>query len=643
MTRLILIFHLIVTSTAYVSASEIPTDSWPVSWSEPAKTASELNLTVFRQAPSLKARVESGELPPLAKRLPNDPVVLEPFDRIGQYGGTARVFHSDSLWSINSTEPFMTIDAAAGQILPNVVKRWEYSDDSKVLTMYLRRGVKWSDGSDLTADDFVFLHQHMMLNKEITPVPYPPWRDMKSIKLDDYSFRFEFEKPSPLFINTLGQLSDFFIIPSRFMRQFHADFTDREKLIERAREAGYISWMAYFNSILRWQRNDPPLAPTISAYQLTHKTPTTEYYVRNPYYWKVDTEGNQLPYIDAVRADIIESAEVMAAKAATGQVDFAGFPTRTQDFPLYKLGEKSAGITTLQWSRMTGSDIVIMPNFTIEDDRLRKLYWDSRFRKALSLAINRDEMNNIIYFGRGVPRQVTVNPSSVYFEPEFARAYADYHPERARELLTDMGVVDLDGDGLRNYPDGDELVLTVEFLDSEGPKAISMELVIAYWREVGLDMRLKLVDPALQQSRATGNLMQMTVWHADRTSDILFPIEPFWFVPMHLGWEEAHWNLWVTWFRSDGEEGEQPPDEIIQLREWWDEMILTPNPARRIELGKNILRSNAENLWSIGTVGLGPQPIVVSKRLKNVPTQGYWGWDNRFAMTYHPATWYLEQ
>jgi len=641
MTRLLPLFCLIIALTGLVHAGEIPVDTWPASWSEPPKTASDLNITTFKQSPVLEQQVAAGELPPLAERLPQDPVVLEPFDHIGRYGGTARVFHRDN-WTMNSTEPVLSMDAAAVKILPNIVSRWEYSGDNKLLTLHLRRGVKWSDGSDLTADDFLFYHQHMMLNEEMTPVPYPPWRDMKSVKLDDYSFRFEFDKPVPLFINLLAQLSDFFIVPSKFMQQFHPEFTDRDALVERASEAGYISWMAYFNSVLSWQRNDPPLAPTIEAYQLTHKTPTTEYYQRNPYYWKVDTEGNQLPYIDALHADIIESDEVMAAKASTGQVDFAGFPTKTQDFPLYKLGEKSAGIRTLEWSRSTGSDIVIMPNFTIEDDRLRKLYWDRRFRQALSLAINRDEMNDIIYFGRGVPRQVTVNPSSVYFKPEFARAYADYDPVRARELLTEMGVVDTDGDGLRNYPDGDELVLTVEFLDNEGPKAISMELIVAYWREIGLDMRLKLVDGALQQSRATGNLMQMTIWHADRTTDILFPVEPFWFVPMHLGWEEAHWNLWVTWFLSDGEEGERPPDEIIQLREWWDEMIITPDPARRIELGKKILRSNAENLWSIGTVCLGPQPIIVSKRLKNVPTRGYWGWDNRWTMAYHPATWYLE-
>lgn len=623
-------------------AGEIPADSWPVSWSQPAKTASEVKLTAFNQAPSLQAQVAAGELPSLAERLPEDPVVLEPFDRIGQYGGTARIFQSD-WWTVNNVEAGLTVGPAAVKILPNIIKSWQYNQDKTELTMQIRRGVKWSDGSTFTADDFLFFHQHIMLNKEIIPIPFPPWNDITSVRLDDYSFRFEFREPSPLFINLLAQLGDFFIVPSQFLKSFHPEFTDRETLIANANEAGYISWMAYFQSIMNWSRNQPPLAPTIRPYQLTHKTPTTEYYVRNPYYWKVDTAGNQLPYIDELRTEIIDSDEVMAAKASTGQVDFAGISLKTQDFPLFKLGEKSTGIQVLQWNRIHGSDVIIMPNFTVEDARIRKLYWDLRFRKALSIAINRDEMNSIIYFERGTPRQVTVIPTSEYYEAEFANAFTDYDPKRARRLLDDMDVVDNDGDGYREYPDGEALVLTLEYINLETPKSISLELVVSYWREVGLDIRLKLVDPALQYSRATGNLMQMTVWHADRTSDILFPVQPFWFVPMHTGWEEAHWNLWVTWFFSKGERGEKPPQEIIELRQWWDEMVVTPDKSRRIELGKKILRSNAENLWSIGTIGLAPQPLVISNRLKNVPPRGYWGWDNRWTVAYHPATWYLEQ
>ena len=637
----VFLLSVALTPTAAI-ADAIPLDTWPTSWRQPAAVATEHNLTVFSEAPSLTARVSVGELPPLRKRLPANPVVLEPLESIGRYGGIARIFSSDT-WTFINAEPALTVGPEAVRILPNIIERWEYSDNYQTLSMHLRRGLKWSDGSAFTSDDFLFNHQHIMLNKELTPVAYPPWRDLRSVRLDDYSFRFEFDKPNPLFVNLLAQLGDFMFVPSEYLKQFHPAFADRETLIEQARDRGYISWMAYFSAIRFRNRNEPPLAPTVQPYRLVRKTPTTEYYERNPFYWKVDPDGNQLPYIDEVQADIIDNNEVMAAKAATGQVDFAGFSMKTQDFPLFKLGEKSSGIRTLQWNRIHGNDVIIMPNFTFDDDRLRELYRDRRFRVALSHAINRPEMNSIIYFNQGQPRQATVIPTSRYFEAEFANASTSYDPELSRRLLDEMNVIDRDGDGLREYPGGESLVITLEYLDIETPKSISLELVVAYWREVGLDIRLKQVDAALQQSRATGNLMQMTVWHMDRATDILFPPQPFWFVPMHVGWEEAHWNLWVQYYSSAGKDGEKPPPAIDQLHTWWQEMIVTGDPERRLQLGKNILRSNAENLWSIGTIGLAPQPVVISQRLRNVATRGYWGWDNRWTMAYHPSTWFLEQ
>lgn len=204
-----------------------------------------------------------------------------------------------------------------------------------------------------------------------------------------------------------------------------------------------------------------------------------------------------------------------------------------------------------------------------------------------------------------------------------------------------MGLIDGDGDGIRERPDGVPLSITLEWVDIETPKGITMELVTTYWRAVGVDLHLKQVDNNLQSTRARANLMQMTLWHADRTTDILFPTQPFWFVPMHRGWEECHWTPWASWYISSGTQGERPPPEIQALVDAWVEMTTSNDPERRIALGKSILRSQAENLWTIGTLGLAPQPVVVSNRLRNVPSRGYWGWDNRMNQPYHPETWFL--
>jgi peptide/nickel transport system substrate-binding protein len=367
-------------------------------------------------------------------------------------------------------------------------------------------------------------------------------------------------------------------------------------------------------------------------------------YERNPYYFKIDAAGQQLPYIDTIEAEVIvDNAELVTAMVATGQLDFAAYALKTQDIPLLKLGERNGAIKVYIWTRLHASDVAIQPNYNYADQQLRDLYWDVRFRHALSYAINRPEMNEIIYFGRGVPRQVTVHPSSTFYDPEFAFAHTEFNPERSRALFDQIGLKDVDGDGMREYPDGSPLIITLEFLDFETPKGISMELVANYWRDVGIDLRLKLVNRSLQSARAQAGAMQMTVWHADRVTDILFPLIPDWWVPRSTGWDRGMWNDWARYYQTDGRLGEEPPAIMKQLQMWTDEMRMTMNDQRRLEVGKKILRVGADNLWVIGTVGLAPHPVVVSKRLQNVPTNGIWGWDNRWTLSYHPATWYLSE
>jgi peptide/nickel transport system substrate-binding protein len=619
----------------------IPPDSWPASWFAPPQTASGMGITAFRESPLLAERVARGALPPLRKRLPDDPYVIEPAERIGRYGGTMRVFDRDA-GLVTGLENPLTMDPLVRDVLPNLASGWTYSDGGKVFTLFLRPGMKWSDGHPFTSGDFVFWYRHILLNRDLTPVIRPRLQGMQLTAPDPYTVLFTFPRPYAFLVQELAHHGDGFFAPAHFMQRFHPDFTDRQELEARADREGFISWMAYFNAVKGNAMTEPTGVPTMNAFVLTRKSPTLLVYERNPFYPKIDPAGNQLPYIDRIMVQVVKNAEVVTAKTSTGQADFSGNGLNTADIPLFKLGEKTNAITTLIWNRLHGVDVVIQPNLTCEDAGLRAIFRDVRFRRALSLAINRDEINAIVYFGRATPRQTTVIPSSVFYEEAFAAAHIAYDPETARRLLDGMGLVDRDGDGLRERADGAPLSITLEWVDIETPKGMTMELVTEYWRKVGIEVHLKQVDGGLQSSRARANLMQMTLWHADRTSDILFPPEPFWFVPMHTGWEECHWTLWSNWYLFSGQEGEKPPPEIQQLVAWWEEMNTTMDASRRVELGKNILRSQAENLWTIGTLGLAPQPVVISNALQNVPARGYWGWDNRWTLPYHPETWFLE-
>jgi peptide/nickel transport system substrate-binding protein len=625
----------------------IPKDAWPASWFEPPQTASQVGLTRFRQSPMLDADVAEGRLPPLRERLPEDPIVVQPLKTIGRYGGTAVVFTTSSNWwgegaILNNIEPPLRIDPEVREVLPNYARDWEYSADGTTLTLYLRKGIRWSDGHPVTADDYLFWFEKVSCNKELSPIQGKPWDTAQVTKVDDYTVRYQFKDPNPFFINQLAQHGDGYVYPKHFFKKFHPDFVPREELEKAAHDMGLRDWVAYFGRMR--SLTDPDVkCPSLHPFVIERCGPSYLVLRRNPYYPKVDPEGNQLPYIDKILALVVQDQEMMTAKACTGQATIAGYNTETSDIPLFKHGEDKCGYKTYIWNRLHGADVAIECNMTVKDPVLRRIFRDVRFRRALSLAINRGEINQTLYFGHATPRATTVIPTSEYFEERFANAYIDYDPGEARRLLDEMGVVDRDGDGKRDRPDGSPLAITLEWTPMETPKGPTMELVVEYWRQVGLDIGLKQISGNLLEERVRGNMIQMGLWHADQTTDILFPPEPYWFVPMRWGWEVAQWPLWSLWYLSDGEEGEKPTPEAMQLLTWWKEMSTTMDEERRIELGKKILASHAENLWTIGTVGMAPHPLVVGNRLHNVPEHGYWGWDDRWSFPYHPETWYLSK
>jgi peptide/nickel transport system substrate-binding protein len=614
--------------------------TYPQAWIEPAKTASQLGITEFKQSPMLN----SQDLPPVEQRLPDDPVVIVPLNAIGKYGGTARIIAEDLGMFYSLEGPFIFAPDHK-TILPNLAESWRYSEDGRQLTVSIRRGLKWSDGHPLTADDFLFATNDLQLNTDFQPNTPPAMLGMTLHSLDPWTLVYTFADPNPFFVNFMAQSPELFLTPKHYFSGFHPTYTEQDEIDARLQELGFVNWATFITNTGLQRRRIPELAnqPTMIAYKPVSFTPSLISYERNPYYFKIDPDGQQLPYVDFIAAEDVRDNAVAVAKASTGQLDFAGFRLPTQDIPLLKLGEQNSGIKVKIWRRLHGSDLVIQTNFNHANEKLRTLFWDVRFRRALSMAINRDEMNEIIYFGRGVPRQVTVIPDSDYFEPHFATAYTQYDVDTANRLLDEIGLKDIDGDGLREFPDGTKLTPTVEYVDTETPKQVSMELVVSYWNDVGIDVRLKLIDRGLQFARAIANELEMTVWHADRTTDILFPINPDFWVPRKLAASLSMWSEWSRWYVSDGSQGEEPPPQVRDLQLWADELATTMDPQRRIQLGKQILASNAENVWTIGTIGLAPQPVVISDRLKNVVEQGLWGWDIRWTMPYHPSTWYLEQ
>ena len=524
-----------------VPTGDIPRSAWPEAWFRPPATAAAVGLQTFRQSPVLDELVAADELPPVAERLPDDPVVVEPFGEIGRYGGTARLFLAgESL--INVPEGVLRPGPQMRLNLPNFAAKAEYLNGARTLRITLRPGHKWSDGHPVTADDYAFWFDHVLMNEELTPVVEPRFKGARIEKHDAHSFSYHFLQPMPLFVNHLAHNSSRLAAPAHFMRRYHPAFTDPAQLEREAEELGLQDWLTYFGAVNSTTDLIPFNRPVLTAYVLVSRTSTRALLRRNPYYFKVDPEGNQLPYIDYLEVQRVDSPEIMAAKASTGQIDFAGRQFMTADIPLFKRFEQHNDYSTYVWPRPYGSDVVLQFNLNHLDEGLRRIFQDVRFRRAMSLAINREEINDIVYFGYGVPRQLTVVPASRYFEPEFATAWAQFDPTRANALFDEMGLVDRDGDGRRERLDGDPLQITLEYMIGETPKQVTLDLVTAHWREAGVHVNLKQISGSLQRIRARAGLMDMTIWHADRNADILFPIEPYWYVPTNGGWEQSQWS-----------------------------------------------------------------------------------------------------
>ncbi len=614
----------------------------------------------YDEAPMLRTLVAAGELPPVAERLPEEPQVVTPVAELGQvigvYGGTANVFHrrydglSQDAWYLGGSEAILRVAPDESTIVPNVAKAFEFSPDGKTLTMYLRKGMKWSDGAPFSADDILFWWEDVMLNEELTPsVPgdfMPGGEVMGMEKVDDYTIRLQFAAPYPMIklvlITWWG--ADMVAKPKHYLKDFHIKYNPEAN--ELAKENGFDAWYQYFADRSNHFIAFPTRVglPVISAFTMLESETTYFLYERNPYYWKVDSAGNQLPYIDRMFSRAVSDLEVYYGRIISGESDYACAEGRMVNFvqyPLFKENEESGGYRTFLWQFTNQSFPTIMPNQTYEKDLvLRDIFRDVRFRRALSLAIDRDEMNEVIYFGKARPTQITALSSSKYFEPEWEQSYAEYDPEEANRLLDEMGLKWDKEHEYRLMPDGKKLAWTWELGEQEALPAA--ELIKEYWQAIGCDMTVKVVSLELYTVRVSANEIQMGSWGHDGASDFMIFLDPYNLLPTVTHNGNAWAPLWGQWYVSGGEKGEAPPADMQELIKDWETLKVTVDEEEDIRLGKKILAWVSENLPVIGTVGYFPTVLIVKDNLKNIPEEYLYGWDMLYTTPAHPELFFFE-
>ena len=581
----------------------------------------------YNEAPMLAERVAAGELPTVEDRLPTNPMVVEPVDQIGRYGGTLRRACTGpadgQCWLTISRASLIEWAPGAAEPLPALAESWDVSEDGSTYTFHLREGLKWSDGQPHTADDWLFYYEAILQNDELSP-SFPTWlvvagEPVVISKIDDTTVEFKFAGPYSLLPSLLAFRGRDIFTPAHYLSQFHPDYADADELQALVEEGGFENWVQLFQS--KWVNGEflNPDLPVMRAWKVTQAFPADRMIAeRNPYYWKVDGEGNQLPYIDFIHADLLSDAQVITLRAASGGIDFQYRHMAFSNAALLIDGQEEGNYRVLRWTPGGGWFALYM-NQSHKDPAIRELMQNPDFRQAMSVAIDRDEMNQLLYNGIGTPEQVTASVLDPYHIPGAGQRWLEYDPDLANELLDGIGLDQRDPAGFRLRPDGERLrlsILTYPF-ETGASSGDAYELVVKYWQAVGVDASMDLVERSLWTTRITAGDSDVGGYTSAGT---LWEIDPLWFA---LTANTSYMApLYGLWYQTGGAEGEEPPPQLRRLQQAYDELKVTIDPDARLALGQEIIRAHDENNWIIGTVKLPFQPVVVSNDLVNVVVDG---------------------
>jgi len=577
-----------------------------------------------KEAPMLASLVKQKKLPPLEQRLPANPCVLKPLTSNGIYGGTLRKGHIDPGQNDGTDLAHSNLaewDLEAKAPVPGLAEKWEIGGNGTTYTFHLRKGLKWSDGHPFTADDLVFYYKQIYLNKTLHPAP-TTWltsggKPMTLTKIDDTTVKIEFAAPHGLLLKYLSFPAPGLetIVPAHYMKQFHPDFVAASTLKALTKKAKFQTWDQLFND-----RNDMwnnKNRPVMGAWQVTQEpraNNSTALMVRNPYYWKTDPEGRQLPYIDKIAYSFL-SVETLGLRAANGEIDFDGVDMQFSNVPLLAKNARQHNYSVYRWKPDSGV-LTMYVNQTHKNPVLRKLFQNKDFRIGLSVAINRKEINSALLAGQGSYMQMVAQPEDEYWKPGYGTNYLDYDVAEANKRLDAAGLTKRGSDGMRLRPDGKKLQINVlTFPLGVGVSVIDgYQYVQRHWKKVGIHMEIQNVSQDLFYKRAPNGDYDFCGYGS--AAGYHWDIDPLWYVPVS---SLTYWAcLYGKWYETGGQQGEKPAGIYRQLQVWYDQLRATTDKQKQLDLGRKILDQHNENCWIIGIVRVPFQPVVVSNDMVNV-------------------------
>ncbi|MCB2127868.1 MAG: ABC transporter substrate-binding protein [Rhodobacteraceae bacterium] len=614
----------------------------------------------------LNGRIRANPaLPPLAERLPEEPLVVVPYDSVGKYGGTL-----DALSNATEagTSDFLSIRHVnlvrysddLETIVPNVAKSWEWNDDYTKLTFHLRKGHKWSDGQPFTSADVKFWYDNLALDPNVIEKPKDyvlvGGERMTVDTPDDETVVFNLPAPKP---GLLAHFATHFaqgFQPKHFLGQFHPAINpDADALAQSMGfENGYAVIKAYYGNS-DWTDTPTPMLnspdqlaklpadsmPTLESHFVVSETTEGRHFVANPYFFQVDTEGHQLPYINELDEIYANDQEVRLLKLVNGEADYKTQSLQLSDAPFLLENQEKGGYSIQLKPKIAMHAFSF--NVTSADEEKRAVFGDFRFRKAMSIAINRDELNQTAYFGEGTIQQYTgFSPVPDFIDAKWKTFATEFDPDGAKALLDEVGVVDKDGDGFRDLPSGAPLVLNMQFA-TQGIAGQVVELVAQHWSNVGIKTTVKEITPDEYRSAQSSNQLDVGLWEKGQPLGIILGNNELWVPPFENYFAHRTGMLWAEWVDTNGASGVEPPDYVKQLMSDINTLQSTPAGTDEFKATANrLVEIMTGNLLFIGTA-LTPDPIYHRNALKNFPEFKTASYEYYRTYPYRASQWYFDE
>jgi peptide/nickel transport system substrate-binding protein len=650
------------TNTPPPTSTTIPTR---VATATPVPTPVEV-----KEAPDVAKMVADGNIPPLGERLPQNPLVIQMDWQVpGRYGGRQRTLHDwlgghqeESQYG-NSTLRY--VDDGLG-VEPGLVEEWEHNDDKSEWTLFFRKGIKWSDGEPFTVDDIMYWWEDMVLNEDHPNTPPDEARSGTGtlgefVKVDDYTMKMIFDAPAPLTVDRMAMWVNSSIgprwhAPRHYMEQFHVDYN-----------SAMTDFEEHDQKILHRQNPD---CPTCSSWAPSGYEPDVFVtWDRNNYYYCVDADGNQLPYLDGVDETKAQDAEAQKAAILAGQADFEWHqPFRLADVATLKENEAQMNMETRFIDTGSGTGSMFFFNQDYREDKYRELFRTPEFQRALSHAWDREEAQKILYFNTGELTTGTLSPKAIeyQFNDEAKQRYAEWRDlavefdyDKSKELLDSINITDTTGDGWRNFPDGSELKIFFDRPGDEGSEhRTKNELLAKHWTEIGIQTQMNPIPSGHDELWRAGESMSKCAWEVGDGPNHL--VYPQWLVPIaDSRWAPMQGKMYsLRGTEKEGTEGDvdpwerQPPrleaeagGPIEKLWEIYDRSKVEPDTIARHKLVWDMMKIHVEHgPFFMGCVANMPRLLVVSKNMRNVPTRddlATGGFGNPWILP-HPAVWNTE-